>query len=153
MTIELNPAANTVTVEAPSSTVTVDYPVDVTVEVVSGHTVEVGSPVETTVTVDLPANVEITEVDPDIVVVPGEPEVSVISVGIQGPAGASAGGQIHVQGIPSATWTVNHTLGYFPNVTVIDTLNRRVFGDITYVSISEITLSFSGAFSGKAYLS
>lgn len=73
--------------------------------------------------------------------------------GPAGPAGASGGAFIHDQAIPSATWTINHTLGYFPNITVVDSTGREVEGEIVYNSPTQITALFTASFSGKAYLS
>jgi hypothetical protein len=56
------------------------------------------------------------------------------------------------QSAAASTWTINHPLRFKPNVTVIDSSGRKVEGDINYGS-SAITLTFSGAFSGTAYLS
>lgn len=62
-------------------------------------------------------------------------------------------GYIHDQAVPSATWTVNHGLPFYPNVTIIDTLNREVIGDVSYPSPTQVVIGFSASFSGKAVLS
>lgn len=59
---------------------------------------------------------------------------------------------VHVQQTPSSTWTINHTLGGFPSVTVVDSANTVVYGMVTYVSKSQVVLTFSAPFSGSAYL-
>lgn len=59
----------------------------------------------------------------------------------------------HTQGISSATWIVNHSLGWYPNVTVQDSGGSIVEGEITYTSVNSLTITFTGAFSGNAYLS
>lgn len=56
----------------------------------------------------------------------------------------------YVQAIPAKTWDVLHNLGKFPSVTVTDSNDDEVEGDIQYVSLNRVRLSFSGAFSGKA---
>jgi hypothetical protein len=69
-------------------------------------------------------------------------------------AGLKGGGDknyIHVQNTPSATWTVPHNLGKKPSVVVVDSADEVVYGEITYTDDNNITLTFSGAFSGKAY--
>lgn len=68
-------------------------------------------------------------------------------------AGTSAGVYMHVQDSPTEIWTIMHNLGYYANVTVVDSLNREVEGDITYLNTDTIEIVFSAAFSGKAYLS
>jgi len=59
---------------------------------------------------------------------------------------------VHTQSTPSATWVINHNLGRNPSVTVVDSSEKVVFGDITYVTDNQLTVSFSAAFGGKAYL-
>ena len=59
----------------------------------------------------------------------------------------------HTQGSASATWTINHNLDFYPNVTVADSAGTIVEGEIAYTSRNQIVLTFSAAFSGKAYLS
>ena len=58
-----------------------------------------------------------------------------------------------VQGVASAVWTITHPLSFIPNVLVVDSTGSQVEGDVVYTSDDTITLTFSGAFSGKAYLS
>jgi len=71
-----------------------------------------------------------------------------------GPAGASGGSYIHHQSSALATWTVTHNLGYYPGgISVIDSAETVVIGDITHINISTFTVSFSTAFSGKVYVS
>lgn len=59
---------------------------------------------------------------------------------------------VFTQGTPSATWNITHTLDGFPSVTVIDSAGTVVIGEVSYNSTSSVTVSFSGGFSGKAYL-
>lgn len=59
----------------------------------------------------------------------------------------------HTQGVASATWTVNHGLGFYPNLTVQDSAGTIYEGEITYTNSDSLTVTFSSAFSGKAYLS
>ena len=58
---------------------------------------------------------------------------------------------VHDQGSASATWVVTHNLNKLCSVTVVDSANTVVIGDITYNSVNQVTLKFSGSFSGKAY--
>ena len=59
---------------------------------------------------------------------------------------------VHVQASASATWTVNHTLGGYPSVTVVDTASTTVIGEVSYISTSQVRISFTAPFSGYAYL-
>ncbi len=53
---------------------------------------------------------------------------------------------------PAATWNITHNLGKFPSVSVVDTANTQVFTDVQYTNNNNLTLTFSAAFAGKAYL-
>ena len=52
----------------------------------------------------------------------------------------------------STTWNIPHNLGKFPSITVIDTGDTVVTGEYTYIDNNNVTLTFSAAFAGKAYL-
>jgi len=56
------------------------------------------------------------------------------------------------QSLPSNTWVVTHNLNKFPSVTVIDSANTEVEGGVEFIDINTVQISFSAAFSGKAYL-
>lgn len=56
------------------------------------------------------------------------------------------------QTVSSAIWEIEHNLGRYPSVTVVDSAGTVVYGDITYINENTIKLTFSGEFSGKAYL-
>ena len=56
------------------------------------------------------------------------------------------------QGAPATTWNIQHNLGKFPSITVIDTSNTVVNGEYTYTDNNNVVLNFSAAFAGKAYL-
>jgi hypothetical protein len=60
---------------------------------------------------------------------------------------------IHTQGVASATWAINHGLGFYPNLTVQDSAGTIYEGEIAYTNSDSLTVTFSSAFSGKAYLS
>ena len=60
---------------------------------------------------------------------------------------------IHTQGVASNTWVINHNLGFYPNLTVQDSAGTIYEGEITYTNSNSLTVTFSSAFSGKAYLS
>lgn len=56
------------------------------------------------------------------------------------------------QAVPSTTWTITHNLNKFPSVSVVDTANTQVFTIADYIDTNTLTLTFSAAFAGKAYL-
>lgn len=59
---------------------------------------------------------------------------------------------IHTQSIPSNTWVVTHNLGKYPSVTIVDSTEEEVIGEVVYTNINALTLKFTAAFSGKAYI-
>ena len=58
---------------------------------------------------------------------------------------------VHDQNVASATWVVTHNLEKNASVTVVDSAGTVVQGQVDYDSLNQVTLTFSGAFSGKAY--
>ena len=79
------------------------------------------------------------------------------SIGFGSTSGGGGGGDgdlhyEHVQSTASNEWEITHNLGKHPSVTVIDSANNEVEGDIVYDSDNRLTLTFSGTFSGTAYL-
>jgi hypothetical protein len=58
----------------------------------------------------------------------------------------------HNQGLASATWNVAHNLNKFPSVSVVLSTGQKGYGDITYTDANNLTISFAGAESGKAYI-
>lgn len=59
---------------------------------------------------------------------------------------------VHIQDTPSAVWTVNHQLSAFPSVTVVLPTGQVGQADITYIDNNNLTITFAGDESGKAYL-
>lgn len=51
-----------------------------------------------------------------------------------------------------AEWTIAHNLGKYPSVTIVDSAGTKVVGDVEYIDENTLKVSFSAAFSGKAYL-
>jgi hypothetical protein len=59
----------------------------------------------------------------------------------------------HIQNAPLATWTIVHNLNFYPNVTVFNTANDQVEGNVTHTNDTTLTITFSSATAGKAHLS
>jgi hypothetical protein len=59
---------------------------------------------------------------------------------------------VFTQGIPATTWNIQHNLGKFPSVSVINNNNVVINGEVTYIDNNNVQLNFSAGFSGKAYL-
>ena len=53
---------------------------------------------------------------------------------------------------PATVWNVQHNLNNFPSITVIDNAGTVVSGEYTYIDNNNVTLTFSAAFAGTAYL-
>lgn len=62
-------------------------------------------------------------------------------------------GYTHVQSVPAAVWTINHSLTFQPNVACLDTADDVIEGDVSYDSPTLITVTYSAATGGKAHLS
>jgi hypothetical protein len=75
-------------------------------------------------------------------------------VGAQGAPGTPGDYYRHVQTAPSTSWVINHGLAFRPNVSVVDSSGREVWpGAVEYPSAGTVTLTFSAAVGGEAYLS
>ena len=59
---------------------------------------------------------------------------------------------VFTQGVPATTWNIQHNLGKFPSVSVINNNNVVINGEVTYIDNNNVQLNFSAGFSGKAYL-
>ena len=59
---------------------------------------------------------------------------------------------IHTQILASKDWTIMHSLQKYPSVTIIDSADSVVHGDIEYIDKMSVVLHFNAEFSGKAYL-
>ena len=69
-------------------------------------------------------------------------------------AGLVAGSDKHfifTQSIPESIWEITHNLGKKPSVTVVDSGDSVVVGEVEYINLNSVRLTFAGAFSGKAY--
>lgn len=89
---------------------------------------------------------------------PGPPGPQGIQ-GIQGPVGpAGPGGDgfvsnyYHVQMVPAASWSILHNLGRYAAVVVMNSAGEQVYGDVEYLSLDSVVVSFSAPFSGTAQL-
>lgn len=59
---------------------------------------------------------------------------------------------VHDQILASETWEINHNLGFYPLVDVIDSGGTLVIGDVHHVDVNNLILTFSAPFSGKALI-
>lgn len=78
-------------------------------------------------------------------------EIKILSIAEQGPPGAGDKHYIHTQGVPAAVWEVTHNLNKKSVVVVVDSTDTVVIGEVEYLTLNSIRLTFAGSFSGKAY--
>jgi hypothetical protein len=58
---------------------------------------------------------------------------------------------VHNQVVASNTWSVSHNLNKYPSVTIVDSGENVVIGDVQYIDLNNIKITFTSTFSGKAY--
>ena len=56
------------------------------------------------------------------------------------------------QAVASTTWNVTHNLGKNPSVSIVDTSDQEVFAQVDYINTNSLTITFSSAQAGKAYM-
>lgn len=71
------------------------------------------------------------------------------------PAASGGGGDANLefnQTPASAVWTITHNLNKYPSVTVVDSAGDECEGSVNHISRNLLTITFSAAFSGRAFL-
>jgi len=58
----------------------------------------------------------------------------------------------HTQSTASSTWTVAHSLGKKPSVSIVDSSDNLIRGQVDYTDLNNLTITLSAPTSGKAYL-
>lgn len=94
-------------------------------------------------------NVSVQQPSLQTTIVIPRPTTSVSIKGVTGGGGDAH--YTHVQGTAEATWEVTHNLNKRASVTVVDSTDNVVIGEIEYLTMNTVRLKFAGAFSGKAY--
>lgn len=59
---------------------------------------------------------------------------------------------VFTQNVAASTWVINHNLGKYASVTIVDSAGTKVNGEIEYNSINQVTVTFRSPFTGEAYL-
>lgn len=134
---------------------------NVVVQPVTNYTIV--TPVTTAVSVE--AVTTAINVEENVTVVNVESVVTSISVagqgqqgiqGIQGPQGPSGAATgvfyTHTQNTPTNTWVIVHNLGNYPTALVYDSSGNECEGSIIQNTTTQMTIVFSAAFSGVAYI-
>lgn len=57
---------------------------------------------------------------------------------------------IHTQASPSATWTINHNLGFKPSISLITDGGAEFVADVSHASVNTTIVTLSSALSGAA---
>jgi hypothetical protein len=74
--------------------------------------------------------------------------------GEPGAPGSAPQSYVHTQSTPAAVWTINHNLGYRPGgILIEDSGGNTWIGDVDHVDDNTLTVTFTAAFGGFAYLS
>lgn len=60
---------------------------------------------------------------------------------------------VHIQGASASIWNITHNMRFYPNVTIVDSAETAVVGEVTYLTENALSVTFSQSFAGKAYLS
>ena len=58
----------------------------------------------------------------------------------------------HNQANPDTVWVIDHNLGKYPSVICFDSANDEIEGMISYPTLNRVTVTFSAATGGYAYL-
>lgn len=48
-------------------------------------------------------------------------------------------------------WQIEHNLGKFPSITVVDTAKNVIYADVTYNDLNNVTITFASSVTGYAY--
>lgn len=59
---------------------------------------------------------------------------------------------VFTQNVASDLWYVVHNLNKYPSVTVVDSGQNVVIGEVSYIDENTLQIEFTAPFSGKAYL-
>jgi hypothetical protein len=59
---------------------------------------------------------------------------------------------VFTQNTPEITWSVAHNLNKFPSCTMVLSTGQQGYGDVTFIDENNLTITFAGAETGKAYL-
>ena len=75
---------------------------------------------------------------------------AVVAGGLQGPEGVSAATFTHVQSSPAMSWTINHNLGFKPDIALLDAGGVEFIGQIIHASVNQALVYLSIPTTGTA---
>lgn len=112
----------------------------------------------TDVTVELPQGLDLTldaqsAVAVELDATPGITLEAGVAQGPPGPPGAAQSTYVHSQPVAAMVWTIDHGLGFWPDVIVFDASGSEVKGAAANPTTSRTTLTFSVPIAGTARLS
>jgi hypothetical protein len=53
--------------------------------------------------------------------------------------------------VASSVWILEHNLNKYPAVSIVNSANVTVYGDIVYDTLNKVTVTFNAAHTGKAF--
>lgn len=60
--------------------------------------------------------------------------------------------RVFKQNVATKVWTIQHNMSKYPSVIVVDSAGSQVFGDVVYLDINSLQITFTSEFGGKVYL-
>lgn len=87
----------------------------------------------------------------DVVIV--QPVIPIVEITTPGPQGNAADVfYVHYQNVASASWVIDHNLNGEPTAVVLDSAGTQCEGTFSYQSKNRMTITFTSAFTGTAYV-
>lgn len=56
------------------------------------------------------------------------------------------------QGVASNVWEIEHNLGKYPSVSIVDTAGNEIIASVKYPDENNVVITMTSEFKGKAYL-
>lgn len=56
------------------------------------------------------------------------------------------------QGVASSVWEIEHNLGKYPSVSIVDTAGNEIIASVKYPDENNVVITMTSEFKGKAYL-
>ena len=100
---------------------------------------------------NLEVNSTVTNVTAETVV----QNITITAPGPQGPVGPKGDSDVFftfTQALPATAWVVPHNLDGYPTAVVFDSAGSQCEGTFSYQSPNQMTITFTSAFSGTAYI-